>query len=232
MNMSETSGRSDDIKHFTSDIKLISVRKARTGSDNGQYNVHIRNSWRTRRINRSPLTREQAEEVALRIEREIRRHRGNLASEGRRNDDEIILAGNSVHIANRTLISGEQEYLLDDVDNVVISGAPNEDFGRVWAISFLLFVLLVVGAAAIGLFVGVTFRDSTSATAFFIGAVFVCGSIALFAIFLYLFVNSPGVWSVKILTREGLRVVYKSEERRQANRVAEMIRGYLGSNLV
>jgi hypothetical protein len=112
---------------------------------------------------------------------------------------------------------------LDNVTNVTVSGSPNEDFERVTGLSFLLFIFCVVGSVALGYLIGLILNNQ-DVVGYAMGVLFAVGAGAVIGLFILGLMHSPGVWSVTLQTPNERKVAYKSEDKSQAESIAETIR--------
>ena len=109
------------------------------------------------------------------------------------------------------------------MSSVTVSGRPNEDFERITGLSFLLLFLCIVGSVALGYAIGLVLNNH-DVVGYAIGGLFIIGACAVLSLFYFGLTRSPGVWSVTLQTPSGRKVIYKSEDRAQAESVIESIR--------
>ena len=192
------------------------------------YAVYIRREWQAHRIGPFPQSRDDAEELAQAIVLAIQSALPDDPSEHAGEQDpecsRIILAGNSVSIAEDRLVSGGQHFSLHGVIGVRKAGSAPTGFYRLFAATIALCIVSAIVAVVITGLVGI-FSTYWSGYVFAILAYFIGGM--FFGGFIYGFTMLPPVWQVELQTAFGPICVYRTEDQRQAERVVANVRSAL-----
>jgi hypothetical protein len=204
------------------------------------YSVYVRGRTRGRRITHSPLTFAEAEQLARNIAESImavgasdgtsnQTRKITPGMDSKRDDliglfEEPILAGNTLEVGANEVYSGEQVISLADISRLTTTS--HMPFGALLYVGYAFLVLLGIGATvfAMALLNNATDRALVPIFAWLISFVFGLGAIAFFALFLYGGAMLPTVWSIVAEGKLGKRTIYKSEDKRQVDIYAEMLK--------